>query len=339
MRKWDYLRIELVFALLLAGCALLLVLNANTGSVRISPLEVMRIVFLREGEGTSNYNVLWKIRLPRMIAAAVLGGALSVSGFLLQTFFRNPIAGPYVMGISSGAKMCVGLVTIFMLRDGGGMPFYVTMLAAFAGSMLCTGFVLLFARRIHSMAMLLVVGIMIGNICSAITDFIISFAAESEIANLTSWSLGSFSAISWQNLNVTMLVIAVALAAVFLLSKPIGAFALGEGYAQSMGVNVRAMLILLILISSVLSACVTALSGPISFVGIAVPHITKSLMKTARPLVIIPGTFLCGAVFCMMCDLIARTAFAPTELAISSVTAVFGAPVVIYMMARRKGDR
>ena len=339
MRKWDYLRIELVFALLLAGCALLLVLNANTGSVRISPLEVMRIVFLREGEGTSNYNVLWKIRLPRMIAAAVLGGALSVSGFLLQTFFRNPIAGPYVMGISSGAKMCVGLVTIFMLRDGGGMPFYVTMLAAFAGSMLCTGFVLLFARRIHSMAMLLVVGIMIGNICSAITDFIISFAAESEIANLTSWSLGSFSAISWQNLNVTMLVIAVALAAVFLLSKPIGAFALGEGYAQSMGVNVRAMRILLILISSVLSACVTALSGPISFVGIAVPHITKSLMKTARPLVIIPGTFLCGAVFCMMCDLIARTAFAPTELAISSVTAVFGAPVVIYMMARRKGDR
>ena len=136
-----------------------------------------------------------------------------------------------------------------------------------------------------------------------------------------------------------MLVIAVALAAVFLLSKPIGAFALGEGYAQSMGVNVRAMRILLILISSVLSACVTALSGPISFVGIAVPHITKSLMKTARPLVIIPGTFLCGAVFCMMCDLIARTAFAPTELAISSVTAVFGAPVVIYMMARRKGDR
>ena len=339
MRKWDYLRIQLVFALLLAGCALLLVLNANTGSVRISPLEVMRIVFLREGEGTSNYNVLWKIRLPRMIAAAVLGGALSVSGFLLQTFFRNPIAGPYVMGISSGAKMCVGMVTIFMLRDGGGMPFYVTMLAAFAGSMLCTGFVLLFARRIHSMAMLLVVGIMIGNICSAITDFIISFAAESEIANLTSWSLGSFSAISWQNLNVTMLVIAVALAAVFLLSKPIGAFALGEGYAQSMGVNVRAMRILLILISSVLSACVTALSGPISFVGIAVPHITKSLMKTARPLVIIPGTFLCGAVFCMMCDLIARTAFAPTELAISSVTAVFGAPVVIYMMARRKGDR
>lgn len=339
MRKWDYLRIQLVFALLISGCALLLVLNANTGSVRISPLEVMRIVFLREGEGTSNYNVLWKIRLPRMIAAAVLGGALSVSGFLLQTFFRNPIAGPYVMGISSGAKMCVGLVTIFMLRDGGGMPFYVTMLAAFAGSMLCTGFVLLFARRIHSMAMLLVVGIMIGNICSAITDFIISFAAESEIANLTSWSLGSFSAISWQNLNVTMLVIAVALAAVFLLSKPIGAFALGEGYAQSMGVNVRAMRILLILISSVLSACVTALSGPISFVGIAVPHITKSLMKTARPLVIIPGTFLCGAVFCMMCDLIARTAFAPTELAISSVTAVFGAPVVIYMMARRKGDR
>ena len=331
-------RIQISFILLLGLCALLLVMNVNTGSVRIAPLDVFRIVFLRAGEGGSDYNVVWKIRLPRLIAAAVLGGALSVSGFLLQTFFRNPIAGPYVMGISSGAKMCVGLVTIFMLCNGGSMPFYVTMLAAFVGSMLCTGFVLVMARRIHSMAMLLVVGIMVGNICSAITDFMISFAAESEIANLTSWSLGSFSAISWPDLMATVIVIALAMAAVFMLSKPIGAFALGEGYAQSMGVNVRAMRIRLILMSSLLSACVTALSGPISFIGIAVPHITKKLMNTARPIIIIPGAFLCGAVFCMMCDLIARTAFAPTELAISSVTAVFGAPIVIYLMARRKGD-
>ncbi len=338
-RTSGLVRVQLVFILLLAACALLLVLNANTGSVRIAPLDVFRIVLLRAGEGTSDYNVLWKIRLPRLLAAALLGGALSVSGFLLQTFFRNPIAGPYVMGISSGAKMCVGLVTIFMLKQVGGMPFYVTMLAAFGGSMLCTGFVLLFARRIHSMAMLLVVGIMVGNICSAITDFMISFAAESEIANLTAWSLGSFSAISWQNLNVTAAVIGVTLVGVFMMSKPIGAFALGEGYAQSMGINVKVFRMLLILTSSLLSACVTALAGPISFIGIAVPQITKMLMRTARPLVIIPGTFLCGAVFCMMCDLIARTAFAPTELAISSVTAVFGAPVVIYLMARRKGAR
>ena len=338
-RTSGLVRVQLVFILLLAACALLLVLNANTGSVRIAPLDVFRIVLLRAGEGTSDYNVLWKIRLPRLLAAALLGGALSVSGFLLQTFFRNPIAGPYVMGISSGAKMCVGLVTIFMLKQVGGMPFYVTMLAAFGGSMLCTGFVLLFARRIHSMAMLLVVGIMVGNICSAITDFMISFAAESEIANLTAWSLGSFSAISWQNLNVTAAVIGVTLVGVFMMSKPIGAFALGEGYAQSMGINVKVFRMLLILTSSLLSACVTALAGPISFIGIAVPQITKMLMRTARPLVIIPGAFLCGAVFCMMCDLIARTAFAPTELAISSVTAVFGAPVVIYLMARRKGAR
>ena len=272
-RTSGLVRVQLVFILLLAACALLLVLNANTGSVRIAPLDVFRIVLLRAGEGTSDYNVLWKIRLPRLLAAALLGGALSVSGFLLQTFFRNPIAGPYVMGISSGAKMCVGLVTIFMLKQVGGMPFYVTMLAAFGGSMLCTGFVLLFARRIHSMAMLLVVGIMVGNICSAITDFMISFAAESEIANLTAWSLGSFSAISWQNLNVTAAVIGVTLVGVFMMSKPIGAFALGEGYAQSMGINVKVFRMLLILTSSLLSACVTALAGPISFIGIAVPQI------------------------------------------------------------------
>ena len=148
--------------------------------------------------------------------------------------------------------------------------------------------------------------------------------------------MGSFSAISWDNLTMTAVVIAAALVASFLLSKPIGAYQLGEGYAQSMGVNIRRFRVALIFLSSVLSACVTALSGPISFVGIAVPQITKMLFGTARPIVVIPGAFLCGGVFCMFCDLIARTVFSPAELAISTVTAVFGAPVVIALMLRRQ---
>ncbi|HML45849.1 MAG TPA: iron ABC transporter permease [Clostridia bacterium] len=334
------MRYTLVFSFLIALFALLIVLNVNTGSVRITPGEIFRILFLRAQEGTTQSNVIWKIRLPRLLAAAVLGGALSVSGFLLQTFFRNPIAGPYVLGISSGAKMLVGLTMIYVLQRHSGVSFLVVMAAAFLGSLLSTGFVLLFARRLKNMAMLLVIGIMIGNICSAITDFMITFAKEADVANLHAWSMGSFSAVSWGNLRITSLAIAVAMAATFFLSKPIGAYQLGEGYAQSMGIPVRSFRVLLILLSSILSACVTALVGPISFVGIAVPHITKLLYRTAKPIVIIPGAFLCGGAFCMFCDLIARTAFSPAELAISTVTAVFGAPVVIYLMLsrNRKGN-
>lgn len=212
----------------------------------------------------------------------------------------------------------------------------VMIIAAFIGSLISMGFVLLISRKVKQMSMLVVSGIMIGYICSAVTDFAVTFADDSNIVNLHNWSLGSFSGTSWDNVSVMAVVVFVALFITFLMSKPISAYQLGEGYAHNMGVNIKAFRVALILLSSVLSACVTAFAGPISFVGIAVPHLVKSLMKTSRPLLIIPGCFLGGAVFCLFCDLIARTAFAPTELSISSVTAVFGAPVVIYIMIRRK---
>ena len=330
-----WLRTGSVFILLAAAFVVMLVLNVNTGSVSIPAGDIFRII-LNGPDGSMAANVIWKIRLPRLLAAAVLGGALALSGFLLQTFFRNPIAGPYVLGISSGAKMLVGLVMVFGLRWFSPVPFYIMMAAAFLGSMLVTGLVLLFARRVRSMAVLLVVGIMVGSICTAATDFLITFADEAKVASLHSWSMGSFSAISWTNLHIASAVIFLSAIGAFFLSKPMGAYQLGEDYARSMGVNVRAFRVMLIGLSSLLSASVTALSGPISFVGVAVPHIAKLLFGTARPIVIIPGSFLLGGVMCMGCDLIARTAFSPSELAISTVTAVFGAPVVIALMVKRQ---
>ena len=332
-------RAVVMFALLVFAFGTMLVLNVNTGSVSIAPGDIFRIILRGGSDGTPAGNVIWKIRLPRLLAAAVLGGALSVSGFLLQTFFRNPIAGPYVLGISSGAKMLVGMTMVFVLRYVSGVPFWAVMAASFAGSMMVTLFVLLFARRVKSMAALLVIGIMIGSICTAVTDFFITFADEANVANLHSWSMGSFSAVSWPNLIAVSVVVLLAAGGAFLLSKPIGAYQLGENYARSMGVNVKAFRVALIGLSSVLSACVTALSGPISFVGVAVPHMTKLLFGTAKPALIIPGSFLLGGVFCMGCDLIARTAFSPSELAISTVTAVFGAPVVIALMISRQRRR
>lgn len=281
--------------------------------------------------------IVWGLRAPRTLAAAILGGGLSVSGFLLQTFFANPIAGPFVLGVSSGAKLAVSLMMIFLLGRGLASSSAALIGAAFAGAMISMGFILLISRRVRRMSMLVVCGVMIGYICSAVTDFVVTFAEDSNIVNLHNWSMGSFSGVYWDSIGVITAVTAGALAFAFLLSKPIGAYQLGEVYARSMGVNIRRFRMELILLSSVLSACVTAFAGPISFVGVAVPHLVKRLFGTANPLLILPACFLGGGVFCLFCDLIARTAFAPREMSIGSVTAVFGAPVVIAMMVSQRG--
>ena len=335
MRKKLHLRYWIAFGFLALLLMSFTVWNINSGSIEISVKEIMEILFLRKG-GDTALNIVWEIRLPRILAAIILGGALSVSGFLLQTFFGNPIASPFVLGISSGAKLVVSLVMIFLLGKSMVASSAVLILAAFVGSLISMGFVLLVAKKVKQMSALIISGIMIGYICSAITDFVITFADDSNIVNLHNWSMGSFSGMNWENVRMMAVVTAVTVLMVFLMSKPISAYQLGEGYAQNMGVNIKLFRVALILLSSILSACVTAFAGPISFVGIAVPHLVKSLLKTARPLLVIPACFLGGAVFCLFCDLIARTAFAPTELSISSVTAVFGAPVVIYIMIRRK---
>ena len=338
MKKENKIRYGMGFLILIVLLILLLFLNINGGSIRLSAREILAVLGRKSSDATA-VSILWNIRLPRILAALLLGGALSVSGFLLQTFFSNPIAGPFVLGISSGAKLVVALVMIFLLGRGITISSLGMVGAAFVGSMISMGFVLAVSKKVNNMSMLVVCGIMIGYICSAITDFFVTFAEDSNIVNLHNWSLGSFSGTSWNSVKIMAVIVLVTLVCVFFLSKPIGAYQVGENYAQNLGVNIKALRVLLILLSSILSACVTAFAGPISFVGIAVPHLIKSLFKTAKPLVIIPAGFLGGAVFCLFCDLLARTVFAPTELSISSVTAVFGAPVVIYMMIRKQGRR
>ncbi len=328
-------RYVLVFAIIIALFCIITIWNINAGNVHISMKDVIKILFSKKGD-PEQVNIIWRIRLPRIIMAMILGGALALSGFLLQTFFENPIAGPFVLGISSGAKMVVAITMIVLLQHFSSISSYALVVAAFLGSMLATGFILVVSRRVHNMSGLLVAGIMIGYICNAVTDFIVTFADDSDIVNLRGWSLGSFSGMNWGNVQVAALIVGITGILTFALSKPIGAFQLGEAYAQSMGVNVRRFRIALILCSSILSAAVTAFAGPISFVGIAVPFLIKQALGTAKPLIVIPATFLGGGVFCMFCDLIARMALAPTELNISTVTSVFGAPVVIFMLIRKQ---
>lgn len=335
-----------VFLALAALFVLAILWNINSGSVDIPVSEILRILFRRGAiergalpADASAFDIIWKIRLPRLLLAALLGGALSLSGFLLQTFFRNPIAGPFVLGISSGAKMFLAIVTIALSVRMAAVPVAAAVAAAFLGSMLSMLCALLLGGRARSMSMLLVIGIMIGYVCSAVTDFLINFAKEADIVNLTHWSMGSFSAASWRDVRLSALIVLPSLACVFLLSKPLSAYALGEGYAKSLGVDVKRFRVLLIVFSSVLSACVTAFAGPISFVGVAVPHICRTLLKTSKPIVMIPASFLCGSVFCMVCDLTARTVFSPTELSVGTVTSAVGAPIVIWLMVSRRREQ
>ena len=326
----------LAYGLLAALALVFFVLNICSGSVKVPLSEVWQL--LKGGSGTGAEIVL-QLRMPRALAALILGGGLALAGYLLQTFFHNPIAGPFILGVSSGAKLLVAVAMVFALERAAALSSWALILASFAGAMLAMGFVLLMARLVDRMSILIISGVMIGYICSAVTDFVVTFADDADIVNLHNWSKGSFSGITWQNVGVMAVVIGLALLWSFLLSKPIGAYQMGEGYARSVGVNVKLFRALLVLLSSVLAACVTAFAGPVSFVGVAVPHLVKSLIRSAKPILLIPACFLGGGVFCLACDLLARTMFSPTELSISTVTAVFGAPVVIVILARRKAGQ
>lgn len=328
-------RVIFGFSLLAISVVILLTINICIGSVSI-PLEEMLSILAGQNQQGINADIVMQIRFPRALSALVLGGGLALSGYMLQNFFHNPIAGPFVLGISSGAKMVVALTMVFALGYGIKITSFVMILAAFVGAMISMGFVLLVPKAVDRMALLIVAGVMIGYICSAITEFVVTFADDSNIVNLHNWSLGSFSGISWDNVWVMTAVVLVCLVFVIFMAKPMGAYQLGEAYAANMGVNIRAFRLELVLLSSVLSACVTAFAGPISFVGIAVPHLAKSLFKTAKPIIMIPACFLAGGSFCLLCDFLSRMLFSPTEISVSTITAVFGAPVVIYILVKGK---
>ena len=338
MLQQEKRRYLAAFGILGVLLLVLLILNLRIGSVKV-PMDELIAILRGHGRENTAGQIIWTIRMPRMIAAAVLGGALAVAGFLLQTFFSNPIAGPFVLGISSGAKLTVAIAMILSLKVGLNLSSGMMIVAAFVGAGLSMGLILAISGKVGRMSVLVVCGVMIGYICSAITDFMVTFAEDSNIVNLHNWSRGSFSGTSWENVRTMVPVVLIAMLLSFLLSKPMGAYQLGEKYAASLGVNLRRLRLALIFLSSILAATVTAFAGPISFLGIAAPHLIRQLLKTAKPILMIPACFLGGAVFCLLCDLLARTMFSPTELSISTVTAVFGAPVVIFMMLHRQKER
>lgn len=331
-------RIVCSFVLLSALTLLFVCLGVAAGSTSVPPGDLIRILTGRGGEDTAAV-ILTKIRLPRTLAALLLGGALALAGYMLQTFFHNPIAGPFVLGISSGARLMVAAALIAAARGMIRLNSALLAGAAFLGALLAMTVVLLMSAKIPGMSLLIVGGVMIGYICTALTDILVHFADDADIVNLRDWTVGSFSGMKRESLAVCAWIVLLAAAMSFLLSKPIGAYQLGESYARDMGVNIRAVRAAMILLSSLLAGCVAAFAGPVSFVGIAVPFLVKRLLGTAKPVFMIPACFLGGGVFCILSDILARTVVSPGELGISTVTAVLGAPVVLFIMLGRRGNR
>ena len=328
----------IVFLCLAVLLVLVFCLSLSLGSVSVPVRDVFSYLF--GGEGNPQYvKIVREIRLPRAVLALFSGGALAVSGYLLQTFFRNPIAGPFVLGISSGARFAACILMVVIAGQGMNVTNAQMVGFSFAGAMLATGIIILLSFQIKSMGILLVAGFMVSYIMSACTDFLISFADDASIVNLHGWTLGSFSGTAPADAIEAAVMIAIVSVTIFSLSKPIGAYQSGERFAETVGVHVRLLQLAIIILSSLLSGVVTAFAGPVSFVGVAVPFIVRTIMKDRRPLVMIPALFLTGAVFTLISDLLARMLLSPMELSLSTVTSVLGAPLVLIMMVGRKKER
>lgn len=325
--------------LLLAAAVFTFMINTGMGSVRIPLREVAEIIIDAEAGEQVHSSIIWNIRLPRVLAALVGGAALSVAGLLLQIFFRNPIIGPFILGVSNGATLFVGMIMLAGFSFGFGSPGpRLLFLAAFLGSMLVMLVVLAVSTRVKNVAILLVVGLMVGYVARAVTNILIALAEQEEVHGFTLWRLGSFSGFTWQQVNLLLIIGIPLLLAAFLLGKPLNALHLGEKYALSLGVNIKAIRMLIVVFSSLLAGLVTAFAGPVAFVGLAVPHMTRLSFGTSDSRILIPGVILMGAVVTGLCDLGARLILSPVELPISAVTSLFGAPIVIYLLLKRRTD-
>ncbi|WP_242957620.1 FecCD family ABC transporter permease [Clostridium cochlearium] len=309
------------------------------GSVKIDIKEVIHIIFKNEAFNPTNKDIVMDIRFPRALATLVGGAALALSGLLLQIFFKNPIVEPYVLGISSGSTLFVALIMLGGVTLGFENPSpYMLVLGAFLGALLVMMLVVAFAIKVKDIVTLLVIGIMVGYICSAVTNLLIAFADKEQIYGFVMWTKGSFSGFTWNNIKVLMFVGIPIIIASFFAVKPLNAFLMGEEYAKSMGVDIKKFRLIIILIASILTAVVTAFTGPVAFIGLAVPHITRLIFKTSDNRILIPGTVIIGAIVTSFCDLICRTLFAPTELSISAITSFMGAPIVIYLILKRRAS-
>lgn len=322
---------------------LLFFLNLVLGSVPIPLKSVWHILWNTESEPVTWQNIIWKSRLPQALTALAAGAGLAVSGLLMQTVFRNPLAGPSVLGISSGASMGVAFVVLLSGSIGGialsrlgFMGEIALSVAAVAGSLSVMALIVYVSQKVRGNVTLLIIGVMIGYVANAVIGVLKFFSVEEDIRAYVIWGLGSFSRVSGNQMTVFILLMALLVPLSFLLIKTLNLMLLGDGYARNLGLNIRRARLLVITAAGVLTAIVTAYCGPIIFLGLAVPHLGRAVFQTSDHRVLMPAVLGMGAALALACNLIARAPGFEGALPVNSVTALVGAPVVASVLFRKR---
>lgn len=322
---------------------LLLFLNLVLGSVSISLKSVWNVILHTGSEPVTWQNIIWKSRLPQALTALVAGAGLAVSGLLMQTVFRNPLAGPSVLGISSGASMGVAFVVLLSgslggvaLSNLGFMGEIALSIAAVIGSLSVMALIVYVSQKVKGNVTLLIIGVMIGYVANAVIGVLKFFSVEEDIRAYVIWGLGSFSRVSGNQMMLFVVIMAILIPLSFLLIKTLNLMLLGDGYARNLGLNIKRARLLVITSAGVLTAIVTAYCGPIIFLGLAVPHLCRSIFQTSDHRVLMPASLLTGAALALVCNLIARLPGFEGALPVNSVTALVGAPVVASILFRKR---
>jgi iron complex transport system permease protein len=339
--------LRIVPFLFLAVLGFLFFLDISVGSVTIPLKQVISILFGGEGEKASWEKIIFLFRLPKAVTAVLAGAALSVSGLQMQTLFRNPLAGPAILGIGAGASLGVALV-VLTAASGGGAAFLTGLglagdmgivAAASLGSGLVLLLVLLVSKKVQSVITLLILGMLFGYATNALVSVLIHFSVAEKIHAYISWTFGTFSGTTWSQLRVFIPIISGGLAATLFAGKTLNALLLGEEYARSMGLRIEHARIMLIVTTALLTGTVTAYCGPIAFLGVAVPHLCRSLFNTTDHRVLLPASIVVGGILALLADLISQLPGSQNLLPLNSVTALIGTPVIVWVILRKQNLR
>jgi len=338
MNKTSYKKHFLILSVLLI---VLFFVNISLGSVMIPIQDIMAVLMGENASKESWEIIVLNFRIPKAITAVMVGSGLSVSGLLMQTLFRNPLAGPFVLGISSGASLGIAFLLLGSSLFGGflvssSFTHWSLAIAASLGAFLVLSAVIIAANNVRNTMSILIIGLMFGSFTAAIISVLAYFSEASQIQQYVFWSFGSLGNLSWQELFIFAVFYFVGIIGIIPIIKPLNSLLLGENYAKSLGIHLQKTRNTILVITSILTGVITAFSGPIAFVGLAVPHVARMFFTTSNHKVLVPATLLLGAIILLICDIIAQLPTSEFTLPINAITALFGAPVVIWLLVRKK---
>ncbi|MBD2277656.1 MAG: iron ABC transporter permease [Dolichospermum sp. DEX189] len=344
---WKFINKKyLIFSILLLCLILAFLLDLGFGAVNIPIHEVMNILLGQEAEKTTWTNIILKFRLPKALTATLAGAALGVSGLQMQTLFKNPLAGPFVLGISSGASLGVALILLTasvtvptLLTDLGMIGDFSLVIAASFGAASVLGLMLVVSRRVQDTMTLLILGLLFGYATSAMVSILLQFSSQERIQSYIMWTFGSFTGVTWQQLAILTPVICVGLLIAVLQSKSLNALLLGESYARSLGLTVQKTRFSVISSASILAGAITAFCGPIAFLGVAIPHLCRSLFNTSDHRILIPSVIIMGAILALFADLVSQILINQMVLPLNAITALIGTPVVTWVILQRNSRK